>query len=191
MNDPIKQFEAWYEAMLAQSDTDIPSACCLSTHGLDGYPNARFVSLKAIREGKFLIAGPMHARKGQEMKLHPKAALTFWWAEAGQQVRVQGDVTFVEEQEAKALFEARSRDSRIVSLIANQGETIQATEALETAFLAKKESLENDPIPLPTGWGAVLIDPVRIEFLTFRENRLHVRELFEKEVEWSKSILAP
>ena len=48
MVHPIEAFREWYSEQLARSASLIPTACCLSTIGLDGYPNARFVSLKEV-----------------------------------------------------------------------------------------------------------------------------------------------
>lgn len=191
MNDPITQFQNWFEEAVAQSTEAIPSACCLSTRGLDGYPSARFVSLKEVADGKFLIAGSMTSRKGQEIKLHPKAGLTFWWAEAARQVRIQGDVTFVEKSQVEALFRARSRESQVVSALCDQGTEIDHPDILEIAFGQMKEKHAGDRIEVPAGWGAICIDPKRIEFMEFKESRLHVRELFEKSNGWVKSYLAP
>lgn len=40
--DPISLFERWYAEELASSKSAVPAACCLSTNGLDGFPNAVF-----------------------------------------------------------------------------------------------------------------------------------------------------
>lgn len=191
MNDPIAQFQNWFEEAISQSKVAIPAACCLSTRGLDGYPNSRFVSLKGVIDGRFLVAGSMSSRKGQELKRHPKAALTFWWAEVERQVRIQGDVSFVDDAYAEALFEARSKDSRIVSALCAQGEVIDDPALLEKQFETKKKTLGDASPEVPAGWGAILIDPKRIEFMEFRESRLHVRDLYEKEEAWQKCYLAP
>ena len=65
--NPIKKFKQWYNEEMTKSLARIPSACCLSTIGKDGYPNARFVSLKEIIDDKFVITGPLQSRKGKEL----------------------------------------------------------------------------------------------------------------------------
>ena len=46
--NPFQQFSDWYNDELNHSSAGFPSACCLSTTGLDDYPDARFVSLKEM-----------------------------------------------------------------------------------------------------------------------------------------------
>ena len=46
--DPLLQFRALFESQKSNTNSPLPGACTLSTTGLDGYPNARTVSLKEI-----------------------------------------------------------------------------------------------------------------------------------------------
>jgi len=65
-------FGTWRENMeeTENSDVRIPSACCMATTGLDGYPNSRIVSLKEVRDGRFIIAVPFDSRKGTEIQIN-------------------------------------------------------------------------------------------------------------------------
>ena len=65
--NPITLFQNWFAEAVEASSASIPSACCLSTLGLDGYPNARFVSLKEIVEDSFVVTGSLASRKGLEI----------------------------------------------------------------------------------------------------------------------------
>ena len=94
--DPFLTFEEWYQEELNQTQVNIPSACCLSTNGLDGYPNARFVSLKEITNGAFVVTGPLNSRKGLEISQSSKVSLTFWWTLTERQVRIQGDAETID-----------------------------------------------------------------------------------------------
>jgi pyridoxamine 5'-phosphate oxidase len=144
-----------------------------------------------VIDGKFLVAGSMASRKGQELKAQPKAALTFWWDALERQVRIQGDVAFADEALAQALFLARSRDSQIVSSICRQGAVIENPSELENQFETISNAASAPAIEVPPGWGAILIAPKRIEFMTFRKSRLHERKLYEKGDNWVESYLAP
>lgn len=55
--NPIEIFTKWFDDEIKLTKVNIPSACCLSTIGMDNYPNARFVSLKGILEGSFIVTG--------------------------------------------------------------------------------------------------------------------------------------
>ncbi|MFL1897224.1 pyridoxal 5'-phosphate synthase [Aquimarina sp. 2-A2] len=122
--NPITLFEQWFSEEKNQNNRKLSNACCLSTVGLDGYPNARFVSLKEIVEDSFVVTGSLSSRKGKEIENHKKAALTFWWTSSERQVRIQGDVTKISQAQAKTYFEQRHRDSKIVAATFAQGEEI-------------------------------------------------------------------
>ncbi|MFV1882973.1 MAG: pyridoxal 5'-phosphate synthase [Balneola sp.] len=190
--NPFSKFEDWYKEELFKTSVSIPSACCLSTTGLDGYPNARFLSLKSVQRDSFIITGPTKSRKGLELKENPKAALTFWWTETERQVRIQGDVHPLEEELADIYFNERNRDAQLISLLFDQGEQVDKSDSLEQKFRTAKKELEGQEIERPSNWGGFRIVPVRIEFLEFDSSRLHKRTLFTKtESDWKAVFLRP
>ena len=168
--NPISLFEQWFSEELKQSPLDLPAACCLSTLSEDGYPNARFVSLKKITETSFVITGPMDARKGKEMGHSPKAALTFWWATTKRQVRIQGDVSKIPEAEAAIYFQKRHKDAKIVSSIFDQGKTVESIATLQQVFEIEKKKLKTDFIARPEQWSGIYLTPIRIEFMEFKKS---------------------
>ena len=177
--NPFELFDTWYRAESARSDARIPSACCLSTAGLDGYPNARFVSLKEILEEQFIITGPLNSRKGREIERSDKVALTFWWTNTERQVRIQGRAALISDELADKYFADRPVDAQLVALISRQGEEIDDPNHLYA--LVEQEALTHakKSILRPKDWGAYAIGPVRIEFMEFEKTRFHKRTLFE------------
>lgn len=192
MKNPLELFNDWYQKELALSKVRIPSACCFSTLGEDGYPNSRFVSLKEIKNECFVITGPLNSRKGYEIDKTPKVSLTFWWTATEKQIRVQGDAYQLSDSEAIAYFSDRNYDSQIVSTIFNQGTEIKTLDELAQRFQAGKLNHQNKPIPKPKAWAGFYIKPKRIEFMEFKATRLHQRTLFSKNEEnWQKNYLEP
>lgn len=192
MTDPFKTFENWYDEHVKRTNEVIPSACCLSTLGTDGFPNARFVSLKQVRNDCFVVTGPLESQKGIELKAYPRAALTFWWSSIGKQVRIQGDTRTVNSSEADLFFSERSRESQIISLISEQGKPLDNMETLENRFRKIHEMYKEQQIPRPTNWGGFEIHPIRIEFLEFKTNRFHKRILYIlKNGHWQKEWIQP
>ena len=190
--NPIRQFEGWYHAELKMSKARIPTACCLSTTGLDGYPNARFVSLKEVIDDKFIITGPIRSRKGLEIHENPKVSLTFWWPTTERQVRIQGDAALVDDQRAKHYFKERNRASKIVSHISDQGSEVDNLDELEATFESKRAEFKEKEVPMPEDWGGFEIVPVRMEFMEFKPSRFHIREFFWKEAgQWKSTFLQP
>ena len=62
--NPIEIFRKWFDKELNLTKVSIPAACCLSTIGIDNYPNARFVALKGIVNDNFIVTGTLTSRKG-------------------------------------------------------------------------------------------------------------------------------
>jgi pyridoxamine 5'-phosphate oxidase len=190
--NPILLFEKWFNEEKKVSDLKLPAACCLSTIGLDGYPNSRFVSLKEVSNESFVITGPLSSRKGREIENNPKAALSFWWISTERQIRIQGDVSKISKPNAKIYFEQRNRDSKIVSTVFEQGRKIQSIANLQKLFKEQKEVLEHKEINCPENWGGINIKPIRIEFMEFKKSRLHERTLYElANNNWEITILQP
>jgi pyridoxamine 5'-phosphate oxidase len=190
--NPIEKFKKWYEEETEKSSVRIPSACCLTSIGIDGYPNSRFVSLKEILENKFIITGPLNSKKGIELLSNPKTSLTFWWTETERQIRVQGDSVQIEKELADKYFKERNRESQIVSQISQQGNETENLTELIALFEKQKTEDAFAEINRPPEWSGFYIIPKRIEFMEFKKNRFHFRELFTNQNNiWNKIILQP
>jgi len=188
--NPMTVFNAWYQEELDQSSLSIPSAVCLSTKGMDGYPNARFVSFKEIIDRSFVITGPLRSRKGKEISQHNQVALTFWWSATERQVRIQGIANELSPELADGYFKKRSRASQVISTISQQGSEIKDLTSLESTF--QERLINSEHINRPEQWGGFTIEPKRIEFMQFKASRFHERWLYEyQEQQWLKKQLQP
>jgi pyridoxamine 5'-phosphate oxidase len=189
---PFDIFNSWYSEETNQTTVRIPSACCLSTIGLDGYPNARFVSLKELHDSKFIFTGNLATRKGAEIDSIMKVALTFWWPNTERQVRIQGDASRISSEWADRYFMERNRESQIVSLVSKQGQLIEDLEHLNKQFDEVEISFRGKQIQRPENWGGYSVNPQRIEFLEFKESRFHNRTLYtNNEGRWKAIYLQP
>ncbi len=188
----ITIFREWFRNEQERTRLKLPSACCLSTIGTDKYPNARFVSLKGIVENSFIVAGTITSQKGIEINLSNKVALTFWWPETERQVRIQGNAIKINNELADKLFAERSRESRIVSIVSDQGKELKDIEELQRKFddIAANSAIQ--PLERPENWSGYMIEPIRVEFMEFKPSRFHQRTLFELiNGEWTQSELQP
>ncbi|MFC7358384.1 pyridoxal 5'-phosphate synthase [Jejudonia soesokkakensis] len=177
MKQPLLLFSEWYKEELTISRVEIPSAVCLSTMGVDQFPNARFVSFKEIKDSSFVITGPLQSRKGLEIEYHNKVALTFWWTETARQVRIQGVATKLSDEFAEEYFKQRSLMSQAVSSLSKQGKEADSLEELEKKI--QKKISENTKIKRPEDWSGFSIKPTRMEFMEFKKSRFHNRKLYE------------
>ncbi len=189
---PIEHFKEWFKEELNLTKVRIPTACCLSTIGIDGFPNARFVSLKDIVENSFVVTGALSSRKGIEINNTNKVALTFWWTETERQVRVQGNATIVSKELADKYFAERNRNSQIVSIVSEQGQTLNDIDALNNKYQEVENKFSKQLLQRPENWSGYSIEPIRIEVLEFKQTRFHDRKLFElTDGKWTMKQIQP
>lgn len=190
--DPIQKFQKWYTKELNESDSIIPSACCLSTIGLDGYPNARYVSLKKVTIEGFVITGPVNSMKWREISQIPKVALTFWWPCIKKQIRIQGIVSMMNPTEANKYFHQRTREAQIISSVCQHGSPYTDIGEIRKRIDDFSNLHMDKEIPRPEQWGGFTIIPDRIEFMVFSADRFHERVLYSKNNNsWEGQFIQP
>lgn len=128
--DPFELFGTWY-GEVQESDIKEPTAVCLATADADGAPAARMVLLKDWSRDGFVFYTNLESDKGRALRANPKAALLFYWMPFGRQVRVQGDVEQVTDEEADAYFASRARQSRIGAWASKQSRPMSDRYELE------------------------------------------------------------
>jgi pyridoxamine 5'-phosphate oxidase len=192
MNDPLTLFREWLSVARETSALGHPNAVCVSTVDAGGAPDARFVDLKEVSEAGFVFCTQFESQKGQELARDPRIALTFWWDAIGRQVRVAGTVTRVPEAEADRFFAERPRDAQLASCASRQSEPLDDPVLLDRRLEELRARFAGTEIPRPRDWGGYLVVPKRLEFLTFRANRMHERLLFRREgTAWNQQWLQP
>ncbi len=145
-----------------------------------GQPAVRIVLLKAFDERGFVFYTNYEGRKGRHLLAHPKAALCFYWAPIDIQVRVEGTVTKVTDEEADAYFATRHRVSQIGAWASRQSEPLETPAALDERMAKYEKEFEGRDIPRPDYWSGFRVSPDRIEFWKGRPNRLHERHQYTK-----------
>lgn len=190
MSPPIERFRQWWAE--ARAGRELAEACCLSTIGLDGWPNARFVALKEVTSQGFVVAGPLDSRKGQELERENRAALTFWWPEVLRQVRVQGDAHPITGEAADRIFAQRDRNAQLLAWASRQGQPLTDRWDLEARIKEFEQRFGDTPVPRPSSWGGYCVAPIRVEFLEFRQDRTHERVEFRlQDGVWADILLQP
>lgn len=192
LENPIKQFQLWFEQALASQVLE-PNAMVLGTLSTKGFPSTRVVLLKDIKAGGFSFFTNYTSQKGQDIARNAKVSLLFFWAELQRQVRIEGEVTFLSEDDSDEYFASRPKGSQIGAWSSPQSQIIADREYLESRVRDREKEFENlETIPRPTFWGGYLVKPSRIEFWQGRSSRLHDRIVYSKENNtWTKNRLAP
>ncbi|KFX89582.1 hypothetical protein V490_06924, partial [Pseudogymnoascus sp. VKM F-3557] len=114
--DPLHQFRTWFSA--AQSTGVVsPETVCLSTASL---PSGRVTSRNWGT-----------SQKSKDVQANSWVSLAFWWREVERQVRVEGRVERMSQEESQKYFDTRARGSRIGAWASRQSGRIEGREVLE------------------------------------------------------------
>lgn len=179
-DDPQVQFAAWLGDAEREGVYE-PNAMVLSTVDGHGRPSSRTVLLKALDEYGFTFVTNYHSAKGVALTGNPEVSLLFPWYSLQRQVIVRGTATFASGRVSDALFAARPRGSQIASIASEQSRPIDSRQQLENVVTGRTRDLDGvDPIPRPSWWGAVHVQPDSVEFWQGRTSRLHDRLRFER-----------
>ena len=190
--DPIEQFRGWFEDALA-ADLHEPNAMTLATATPEGRSSARIVLVKGFDERGFVFYTNYGGRKARELEANPYCALVFYWGELERQVRVEGRVSRVSEEESDAYFASRPRGSRLGAWASEQSRPVGDRGTLERRLRELEREYEGREIPRPPFWGGYRVEPEIIEFWQGRENRLHDRLLYRRDIDggWIRERLQP
>jgi len=189
--DPFALFDEWFAEARASEIND-PEAMALASADANGRPSVRIVLLRHIGPDGFGFFTNLDSRKGAELAANPHGALAIHWKSLRKQVRAEGRVTQVSDEEADAYFASRSRDSRIGSWASDQSRPLESRELFERRVEAMQERFEGADVPRPPRWSGFLLSPEKIEFWSDRAHRLHERRLFTLEDGvWTEGLLYP
>jgi pyridoxamine 5'-phosphate oxidase len=188
LNDPVATFNEWLEEARA-AGVEAPEAMTLATADGDGRPSARMLLLKGADDHGFSFFSGYESRKGRELADNPRAALVFYWRPLGRQVRVEGWVRRLSEEESDAYWATRPPRSRAAAAASRQSEPLESRDELEAEF---GRLLPGDEVQRPGRWGGYLLEPDAIELWQHRDDRLHERARYTRTPGgWQRELLAP
>ncbi len=133
------------------------------------------------------------SNKGRELAENAHAALLFHWKSLRRQVRVEGWVDRIPDEEADAYFATRGRESQLGAWASDQSRPLESREVFERRYAEVSDRFAGRPVPRPPHWGGYRVSPQIIEFWQDRPHRLHERRLFlaQDDGRWSEGLLYP
>jgi len=189
-DDPIAQLRVWLEearAVVAQ-----PDAMTLATADAGGRPSARVVLLRGIDERGLAFFTNRESRKGHELRENPRAAVVLHWWELGRQVRVEGDIVQIGDEESAAYWQTRPRASQLAGWASPQSQPLADRSDLDARVAEAARRFHESEVPLPAFWGGYRLVPDAVEFWGHRDDRLHDRVRFSRSrAGWRRERLAP
>lgn len=190
---PHEQFALWFADATALG-RPLPEGVALATVGTDGRPSVRIVLLKGVDSSGLRFFTNYESRKARELAENPAGALCFWWPELQRQVRVEGAVCRLSEDQSDAYHATRPRGSQLGAWASDQSRAVASREALGADFAAVELRFAGATVPRPPHWGGFLLQPERWEFWQGQDNRMHDRLVYERTNDgdaWRLLRLAP
>ena len=193
-DDPIEMVRELLEQARAARNA-WPEAMSLATADARGRPSNRMVLLRGCDARGFAFYTNGESRKGGELAVRAHAALCFWWPELEVQVRIEGEVERVESEEADRYFASRPRGHQLGAWASQQSQPLASRDELEQRVRELEARYAAGEVPRPPHWGGYRVRPLRIEIWRQRPDRLHEREVFERQATeargWERLMLQP
>jgi pyridoxamine 5'-phosphate oxidase len=189
--DPVAMFRHWMHDTVVAGLHE-PNAMVVSTVSAQGRPSSRMVLLKGVDDRGFVFYTNYDSRKGRELSANSHAALLFPWHDLQRQVRVEGVVEPLSDEESAAYFATRPRGSQLGAWASPQSSEVPSRDELEQRYAEVEDRFRDLDVPLPPHWGGYLVRPELVEFWQGRRGRMHDRLVYRREGEgWATVRLAP
>ncbi|MBC5829669.1 MAG: pyridoxamine 5'-phosphate oxidase [Candidatus Eremiobacteraeota bacterium] len=190
-SDAIIQMQRWLDEAYRSSLIE-PNAMTLATVDSEGQPSARVVLLRALDAGGLVFYTSYLSSKAQALRHESRAALLLYWPELERQIRVEGSVEQVGDEQSDAYFASRPRGHQLSAWASEQSEIVDGRELLEQRLQEFASRFEGEDVPRPHSWGGYVLRPTRVEFWQGRPNRLHDRLLYTRQAQsWQIVRLSP
>jgi pyridoxamine 5'-phosphate oxidase len=191
VTDPIELAGEWL-AQAREAEIPQPEAMAIATAGADGRPSVRMVLMRGLDAEGFRFYTNRESRKGHDLEANGHGALVFHWDPLGRQLRAEGPVRRLSDDESDAYFAGRPRESQLGAWASDQSRAIGSREELLQRVAETERRFEGRAVERPPHWGGYILVPESIEFWEHGEARLHNRRLFTRTADgWREQLLAP
>lgn len=170
-----------------------PEGAALATSTPEGRPSVRMVLVRGLEERDLRFYTNHESRKAGELESNPQAALCLYWGPPlRRQVRIEGMVERLTDEESLAYFATRAPESKLGAWASPQSRPLADRDELERRYAELEERFGAGDVPLPRWWGGYRLLPAAFELWQNRPSRLHDRARFERaDAGWSRTRLGP
>ena len=187
---PIEQFQLWLQEAIDLPVAE-PTAMTLATANAQGKPSARIVLLKGVDEQGFVFFTNYQSRKGQELAAQAAASLLFFWQPLERQVRIEGAIHKISDNESDEYYQSRPLGSRLGAWASAQSQPV-TLEDLKARVEQYTQQYGEAP-PRPPHRGGYRLVPDYFEFWQGRPSRLHDRLVYQptSDDQWTIERISP
>lgn len=173
--DPISQWQHWY-AQAEEAGCVEPNAMVVSTAGLDGLPDSRYVLARGVSAAGFTFFTNYESVKSVEIERDNGMAALFTWLQLHRQMKIRGTVSRISAEDSDAYFATRPRSSQIGAWASPQSQVLADRAELDARVAEVEARFAGiEVLPRPANWGGWLLSPIEAEVWQGRPSRLHDR----------------
>jgi pyridoxamine 5'-phosphate oxidase len=192
VSDPILRFQQAFDRAARNAPADHTAMALATADPATGRPAVRIVLLHGFDERGFVFYTNYDGRKAADLEANPQAALCFYWPWLDEQVRAEGPISRISEQESDAYFTMRARGKQLAAWASLQSQPLASRGELLARYAEAEARYAGEAVPRPPFWGGYRLSPERIEFWKAGDMRLHDRWLYLKEADgWRMTRLYP
>jgi pyridoxamine 5'-phosphate oxidase len=190
--DPLPLFHRWFAEAVAAGQTE-PHTMTLATVDDEGRPDIRTLMLHDADEYGWHFASHATSAKGRQLAARPEAALGFYWAEQGRQIRLRGPVVTASSTQSQTDLHARSTGALAAALTGRQSDVLGSLDELARVSQAAWERAQAEPDAPVETWTLYVLRPREVEFFQGEARRQHVRLRYRRGEEggWERELLWP
>ncbi len=199
--DPLAVAAGWLAQAAADAAQPNPNAMVLATVDARGQPSARVVLCKEIdaASGGIVFYTNYLSHKGRDLQANRRAAVVFHWDHRHRQVRAEGQVERLSDEENDYYFQQRPWQSRLGAWASAQSQPIESRAALARAVAeaARRFGIPyggpgtpepqdiSVAVPRPAHWGGFRLRAAAVELWVEGEFRIHDR------ARWTRRLANP
>lgn len=190
-DEAMERLRSLFEEARQRGVTEAATAT-LATADPAGRPSVRTVSIAAIDDAGPLFFVSRDSGKGRQLEVNPSAALCFFWPELHRQVLVEGEARPLSGEAADRHWAKRPYDARLAALVTGTDPLPDADEALEARLRSLRRELDGEPVPRPSSWKLMCLEPVMLQFWRPGWRHLRARERYVRDGNgsWRKERVA-